>query len=71
MNNNSVTLIDLAVVTLTFKILSGPYLRKHKVKNVDSWMGHCLGSVGMLSDGVPFNFGSAKVCSTARVDGLL
>ena len=28
---------DLAVVTLTYKILSGLYLRNRKVKEVDTW----------------------------------
>ena len=42
------------VVTLTFKILSGPYL--------DSWMLDWLRSAGLLSHGVTFYFGSAKVC---------
>ena len=29
--------IDLAVVTLTYKILSGLYLRNSKVQEVDNW----------------------------------
>ena len=29
--------IDLAIVTLTFKILSGLYLGNHKVKEIDTW----------------------------------
>ena len=28
---------DLAVVTLTYKILSGLYLGNHKVQEVDTW----------------------------------
>ena len=28
---------DLAVVTLTYKILSGLYFRNHKVQEVDIW----------------------------------
>ena len=33
---------DLAAVNLTFKILSGPYLRNTKVQELDSWMGYLL-----------------------------
>ena len=29
---------DLAIVTLSFKILFGPYLRNCNVQEVDSWM---------------------------------
>ena len=32
---------------------------------VDSWMGHWFGSVGMLNHGMTLNLGSAKVCSPA------
>ena len=28
---------DLTVVTLTYKILSGPFLGFHKVSKVDTW----------------------------------
>ena len=28
---------DLAVVTLTYKILSGPFLGRRKVQEVDTW----------------------------------
>ena len=52
---------NLAVVTLTFKILPLPYLRNCKVQEVDSCMGHWLGSVGMLNHDVTFNLSSAKV----------
>ena len=38
---------DLAVVTLTFKILSGLYFRNCKVQKVDTWSGHWLGAVDM------------------------
>ena len=31
---------DLAVVTLSLKILSGLYLGNHKVYEVDTWQGH-------------------------------
>ena len=34
---------DFAIVTLTYKILSGLYLRKHKMAQVDTWKGHWLG----------------------------
>ena len=59
----------LPVVSWTFKILSRPlkscwpYLRICTVYIIDSWMGHWLGSVGMLSHGVTFNLVSAKLCS--------
>ena len=56
---------DLAVVTLTLKVLSGTYPRNSKVQKVYSQMGHWLGSVGMLNHGVTINFASAKVCSSA------
>ena len=56
------------MVTVTLKILSGPYLENCKLKEVDSWMGHWLGSVGILNYGVTFNLGSAKVCSPAKFD---
>ena len=36
------------------------------MKEVDSWMGHWLVSVGMLSHGMTFNLVSAKVCSPAK-----
>ena len=36
---------DLAVVTLTNKILSGLYRGNHKVQEVDTWLGHWLGFV--------------------------
>ena len=38
---------DLAVETLTYKILSGLYLGNCKVQEVDIWQGHWLGSVGV------------------------
>ena len=56
---------DRAAVTFTFNILSGPYLRNCKVWEVDTWLGHWLGGVGMPNHGVPFNLGSAKVSSPA------
>ena len=34
---HSVTLFDLSVVTVLFKILSGPYLGNCKVYDVDIW----------------------------------
>ena len=40
-------IFDLAVVTLTYKILSRLYLRNYKVWEVDTWYGHWLGSVGV------------------------
>ena len=49
---------DLVVVTLTFKILSGPYPRNCKV---DSWMVCWLESAGMQSHGVISSLGSVKV----------
>ena len=36
---------DLAVVTLTYKILFGLCLGFHKVQNIDTWEGHWLGGV--------------------------
>ena len=38
---------DLAVVTLTYKILSGLYLRHCKVWEVNTWQGHWLVGVGV------------------------
>ena len=35
------------------------------MQEVDSWMGHSLRSVGIPSNGMTFNVGSAKVCSPA------
>ena len=52
---------DLAGVTLTFKLLSGLCLGIHKVSEIDSWMGHCLGSLGMLNHCRIFNLISTKV----------
>ena len=40
---------DLAIVTLTFIILSRPYLRKCKLQEVDFWTDHWMGSEGMLN----------------------
>ena len=40
---------DLAVVTLTFKILSGLY---HKGQEVDTWYGHWSGCIGVHHHGV-------------------
>ena len=51
MQHHCVTLIrpfNLAVITLTIKILFRPYLRNCKVKAVNCWIGHVLGSVGVL-----------------------
>ena len=45
----------LTVVTLTFKILSGSYLRNFNVKAVFCLMGHSLRSVRVLSHGVTFS----------------
>ena len=39
---------------MTFEILSEPYLRNCKLKEVDLLMGRWLGSVGMLNHGVTF-----------------
>ena len=33
---------DFAVLTLTYQILSGLYLRERKVYEVDTWYGHCI-----------------------------
>ena len=38
---------DLALVTLTYKILSRLYLANCKVKEVDTWLRHWLGGVGV------------------------
>ena len=43
---------DLAVVTLTYKILSGLYLGNCKVWEVDTWLGHWLGVVSVQCRGV-------------------
>ena len=40
---------DLAVVTLTYKILSGLCLGNCKVYEVDAWYGYWLGVVGAAS----------------------
>ena len=45
-------MFDLIVVTLTFKILSGLYLRNHKMQEVELWWGHWLGVVGVQRHGV-------------------
>ena len=43
---------DLAVVTLTYKILSRLYLENCKVWEVDTWLGYWLGGVGVQHHGV-------------------
>ena len=43
---------DLAVVTLTYKMLPGLYLRNRKVQEVDTWYGYWLGGVGVQRHGV-------------------
>ena len=43
---------DLSIVTLTYKILSGLYLKNCKVLEVDTWYGHWLGGVGVQCHGV-------------------
>ena len=43
---------DLGIVTLTYKILSGLYLRNRKVLQVDTLLGHWLGVVGVQRHGV-------------------
>ena len=43
---------DLAVVTLTYKILSGLYLRNRKVLEVDTWQGNWSGGVGVQRHGL-------------------
>ena len=43
---------DLAVVTLTYKILSRVYLGNCKVQEVDIWYGHWLGVVDVQCHGV-------------------
>ena len=43
MQCHGVTLFDLAIVTLTFKILYGVYLGNCKVQEVDTWQGYGLG----------------------------
>ena len=43
---------DLAVVTLTYKILSGLYLINRTVQEVDTWLGHWLGGVGVQRHGL-------------------
>ena len=44
---------DLAVVTLSLKILSKLYLGNRKVEEVDSWYGQWLGGVVVQRCGVP------------------
>ena len=44
---------DLAVVTLTYKILSGLYLGNRKLLEVDTWEGYWLGGLGMQRHGLP------------------
>ena len=58
----------LVVVTLIFKVLSGPFLRNFKVLKIVSWMVLWLGSACMLSHGVIFDLGSTKVCSHAIIE---
>ena len=43
---------DLAVVTLTYKILSGLYLRNRKMLEVDTWQGNWSGGVGVQRHGL-------------------
>ena len=43
---------DLAVATLTYKILSRLYLRDCKVWEVDTWYEHWLGVVGVQHHGL-------------------
>ena len=43
---------ELAMVTLTYKILSRSYLRNFKVSEVDTWWGHWWGIVGVQHNGV-------------------
>ena len=43
---------DLAVVTLTYKILSGLYLGNRKVYEIDTWSRHWLGGLGVQRHGV-------------------
>ena len=38
MQCHGMTLIDLGIVTLTFKILSGQCLGSRKVKEIDTWL---------------------------------
>ena len=42
---------DLALVTLTYKILSGLYLGNCRLQEVDTWQGHWLGVVGVQCHG--------------------
>ena len=55
------------MITLTFKILSGLYIRNNKVEKVATWYGHSLGDVSVATSWcdldltldlavVPFNF---------------
>ena len=44
---NLIFLFDIAVVTLTFIMLSGLYFRNHKAYEVDTWYGHWLGGIGV------------------------
>ena len=43
---------DPAVVTLTYKILSGLYLGNRKVWEVDTWWGYWLEGVGVQRHGL-------------------
>ena len=46
-------------------MLNDKNVRNCKLQEVDSWMSHWLGSVGMLKNGVTFNLGFVTVCSPA------
>ena len=59
---------DPVTVTMSLKILSGPFLRFHKVSKVDTWQGHWLVFVNVHHHDVTFSFGSAKVCSPAMFE---
>ena len=58
---------DLAIVSLTYKILSRLYFGNPKVWEVDTWLGHWLGDVGVQLHGVTLNFDLAVVTLTYKI----
>ena len=53
---------DLAILTLTFRILSGPYLRNWCTRLICGSLGTLNNGVGMINHGVTFNLSCVKVC---------
>ena len=40
-------ILGLVVVTMSLKIITGLYLRKHKVYEIETWKGHLSEGVGV------------------------